>query len=190
MNAPNQRPTANKIYDILYFWWNSIKSYCMSVEKYGYHTKEINKVFDREIPTISLFANQEYQREYKSQLISISSESINYKICFNCYKPFIDKPWCDPYCKGWTSGNPDIDEFIKYSMYNAKEGKIFLEWVPFDRCTDIKQIDEGGFAKIYTATWSNMKVTLKRLNGSQNISTEYLNKVYFILYVLYFNLII
>ncbi len=81
MNAPNQRPTANKIYDILYFWWNSIKSYCMSVEKYGYHTKEINKVFDREIPTISLFANQEYQREYKSQLISISPRPIKYKNC-------------------------------------------------------------------------------------------------------------
>jgi len=31
-------------------------------------------------------------------------------------------------------------------MYDAKEGKRFLEWVPFDRFTDIKQIGEGGFS--------------------------------------------
>ena len=74
--------------------------------------------------------------------------------------------------------------------------------VPFDRFTNIKQIGEGGFAKVYSAKWidgrSNyikqdngswekskpepMNVALKRLNGSQNMSAEYLNEVYFILY--------
>ncbi|GBC33819.2 kinase-like domain-containing protein [Rhizophagus irregularis DAOM 181602=DAOM 197198] len=63
---------------------------------------------------------------------------------------------------------------------------------------DIKQIGEGGFAKVYSATWvdgetkyerqddgiwkkkesSPMKVALKRLNDSQNISVEYLNEIH------------
>ena len=115
-------------------------------------------------------------------------------------------PWCKecvPSCliEGWTSGNSEIDHFIKDTIYNAKSYDgypMFLEWVPFDRFEDIKQSGEGGFAKVYSATWTDgqsvgrqggnwkkldpepMKVALKRLNGSQNMSAEYLNEVYFI----------
>ena len=76
---------------------------------------------------------------------------------------------CDPWCKecipsciieekieGWTSGNSEIDNFIKDTIYNAKlqySRPLFLEWVPFDRFEDIKQIGEGGFAKVYSAKW-------------------------------------
>ena len=79
--------------------------------------------------------------------------------------------------------------------------------VPFDRFEDVKQIGEGGFAKVYSATWIDgkagykyeyvdgswkkrepelMKVALKRLNGSQNIPDKYLNEVrfYTILYLI------
>jgi len=135
----------------------------------------------------------------------------------NCYKPnYPDyKPWCKecvPHCitEGWTSENAEIDEFIKNTIYNAKmievkegdyyyDSPLFLEWVPFDRFEDMKQIGEGGFAKVYSATWIGgnakyfkqddgswkkldpepIKITLKRLNGSQNISAEYINEVYF-----------
>ena len=64
--------------------------------------------------------------------------------------------------------------------------------------TDIEQIGEGGFSKVYSATWIDgdarytrvdgswkneepepMTVALKRLNGSQNMSAEYLNEVCF-----------
>jgi serine/threonine protein kinase len=74
--------------------------------------------------------------------------------------------------------------------------------VPFDKFTNIKQIGEGGFAKVYSATWIDgkakydgqddgswkkldpepMEVALKRLNGSQHMSAEYLNEVLYILY--------
>ena len=94
MNAnPNQRPTAIELYNILLFWWDSLKFYYQNVEKYGYHAKEINKIFndaDKEIPLL-LFANQEYQREYKSQLINTLPKPISYKNCPDCYKPFIDE---------------------------------------------------------------------------------------------------
>ncbi|GBC31022.2 kinase-like domain-containing protein [Rhizophagus irregularis DAOM 181602=DAOM 197198] len=133
----------------------------------------------------------------------------NHKICSYCNKPFTENLWCkkcDP-CRimeGWTSGNSDIDSFIKDTMYNNARKRYyyvsrFLEWVPFDRFTDIKKIGEGGFAEVYSATWidgkstyeyssyygswrkvnSNpeMKIALKRLNGSQTISDKYLNEL-------------
>jgi hypothetical protein len=141
----------------------------------------------------------------------------------NCFKPN-DKVWCKecvPRCliEGWTSGNDDIDEFIKDTIYNAKNNfyhnnryyPLFLEWVPFDRFGNIKQIGEGGFAKVYSAAWIDgkaeyikqddgswkkkeskpLKIALKKLNESQNISTEYLNEVfqfYKLFFITLFNL--
>ncbi|EXX78502.1 Cdc15p [Rhizophagus irregularis DAOM 197198w] len=56
--------------------------------------------------------------------------------------------------EGVASGNPDIDRFIKNTIYDAKgRGYKFLEWVPYERFTDIKEIGEGGFAKVFSATW-------------------------------------
>jgi hypothetical protein len=130
----------------------------------------------------------------------------NTKSCSYCNKPFIEELWCkecDPFkiMEGWTSENPDIDKFIKDTMYKPKIShglcSKFLEWVPFDRFRDIKKIGEGGFAKVYSATWIDgkswyrknydgsyekqesipKKVALKRLNESQNISDKYLNEV-------------
>src|SRR5438105_4991927 len=73
---------------------------------------------------------------------------------FNKLNISINHRNCDPWCKkcvpsclieGWTSGNSEIDNFIKDTIYNAKLYGIyplFLEWVPFDRFEDIKQIGE------------------------------------------------
>ncbi|GES76046.1 kinase-like domain-containing protein [Rhizophagus clarus] len=107
-------------------------------------------------------------------------KNINHGNCSYCNEPFTEELWCkkcDPFrmIEGWTSGNNDIDKFIK----------------------DIKQIGEGGFAKVYSATWidgkteyvrqddgswkkrepESLTVALKRLNGSQNMSIEYLNEL-------------
>src|SRR5436305_1727241 len=93
--------------------------------------------------------------------------SINHKNC---------RPWCKecvPSCliEGWTSGNSEIDNFIKDTIYNAKHSNysrrlLFLEWVPFDRFEDIKQIGEGGFAKVYFAKWSDGPAKYEKQNGS------------------------
>jgi hypothetical protein len=132
-----------------------------------------------------------------------NSVNMNHKNCSYCNKPFIEKLWCkecDPFrmIEGWSSGNNDIDKFIKNTIYYTREFVAwgFLEWVSFDKFKDIEQIGEGGFSKIYSATWNDgkaeyrrqkgvcikkepqpIKVALKRLNGSQNITAEYLNKV-------------
>ena len=143
--------------------------------------------------------NNEIQVESEFNKLNISSE-INHE---NCYKPGDKKVWCKECVPRelveWTSGNHDIDEFIKDTIYNAKFGNKFLEWVPFYRFKNIKQIGEGGFAKVYSATWidgkaeyymyngswkkrepESMEVALKRLNESNNISNEYLNEVQYV----------
>ena len=145
--------------------------------------------------------NNEIQVKSEFNKLNISNKIFASKNHKNC------KPWCKECfpCDliEWTSGNHDIDEFIKDTIYNAKLGNdgypLFLEWVPFDRFEDVKQIGEGGFAKVYSATWIDgradyfkyrgswekvkpysIEVALKRLNESNNISKEYLNEVQYV----------
>ena len=85
-----------------------------------------------------------------------------------------------------------------FDIEKFEDNYSFLEWVPFDKFTDIKEIGEGGFAKVYSAAWidgytyyykqndgsweresEDVKVALKRLNGSQNMTDKYLNEVRF-----------
>ncbi|POG63361.1 kinase-like domain-containing protein [Rhizophagus irregularis DAOM 181602=DAOM 197198] len=157
----------------------------------------MNKESETQVPIESVFNNLN---------ISNNSKIINHK---NCYNEKFKRPWCKecvPSCiiEGWTSENHDIDEFIKDTIYDSRLRYIdtnyyplFLEWVPYDKFEDIKQIGVGGFAKVYSATWIDgqvkykrqddgswkkvnsepIKVALKMLNGSQNMSDEYLNEL-------------
>ena len=53
------------------------------------------------------------------------------------------------------SGNKVIDDFINSTLDNCDYNytKLKLEFVPYDRFKDIKFVAEGGFSKIYKATW-------------------------------------
>ena len=76
--------------------------------------------------------------------LSISDKDINTvnKNCSYCNKPFTEELWCeecDPFriMEGWSSGNPDVDKFIKDTMYksakyNRNYSYKYLEWVTFD----------------------------------------------------------
>src|SRR5687767_13176897 len=126
--------------------------------------------------------NDATQIESEFSELNISDKDLNIVTINheNCYQPKNKKLWCKecvPSCiiediiEGWTSGNSEIDNFIKDTIYNAKEHNIygyplFLEWVPFDRFEDIKQIGEGGFAKVYSAKWINGQANyIKQDNG-------------------------
>ncbi|RIA85673.1 hypothetical protein C1645_830451 [Glomus cerebriforme] len=100
--------------------------------------------------------NNEIQVESEFNKLTVSDNSviINHE---NCYNPPYNL-WCKgclprEIIEGWTSGNYDIDVFIKDTIYNATINNyypLFLEWVPFDGFKNIKQIGEDGFAKVYS----------------------------------------
>jgi hypothetical protein len=52
----------------------------------------------------------------------------------------------------WTSGNEIIDKLIQDNQLSVRRYGI-LEWIPYDKLTNINYIAEGGFAKVYSATW-------------------------------------
>ncbi|GES76307.1 kinase-like domain-containing protein [Rhizophagus clarus] len=91
------------------------------------------------------------------------------------------------------SGNEVIDEFIKYTQINLVTSAGKMEFVPYDQFEDIEFISEGGFSKVYKATWINGPVTgwngnnnyrkcnytvvLKKLKNSINITSKELNEL-------------
>ncbi|RHZ87201.1 hypothetical protein Glove_40g17 [Diversispora epigaea] len=69
--------------------------------------------------------------------------------------------WCKP-CNSkhfqndfnnWTSGNDKIDKFIQDTQLNDNDYGDVIEWIPYDRFKDVKQIGKGGFGTIHYARW-------------------------------------
>ncbi|RHZ67407.1 hypothetical protein Glove_301g20 [Diversispora epigaea] len=82
-----------------------------------------------------------------------------YGICPECNASFWG--WCPP-CNSkhfqndfdkWTSGNNAIDKLIQDAQLNTFDVLDVIEWIPYDRFKDIKEIAKGGFGIIYKATW-------------------------------------
>src|SRR5436305_2563754 len=100
--------------------------------------------------------------EYKFKAIfskQLRDDIKYYSICHDCNAPNVGLAWCnkcDPgkfLKEGKTSGNPEIDKLIHESQHETIHYYDNLEWIPYDRFQDIKSIDEGGFANIFSATW-------------------------------------
>jgi hypothetical protein len=126
-----------------------------------------------------------------------------YGICGECNEPGTGEYWCQP-CnakrlkenfKNWTSGNKNIDELIQQSQIDSLWNLKCLEWIPFEKFENVTYLTRGGFSKIYSADWpegniyywdienqewireSDIKVVLKSLDNSSNISSDFLNEV-------------
>ena len=139
-----------------------------------------------------------------------------YGICGECNEPGTGWDWCQP-CntkrskenfRNWTSGNKNIDEFIQDSQLNAVYYSKHLEWIPYEKFQNVTYITKGGFGKVYSAEWpegkircwdienqkwerfSNIKVALKSLDNSSDISADFLNEVIKIYIALYLGIII
>ncbi|RHZ74538.1 hypothetical protein Glove_221g49 [Diversispora epigaea] len=82
--------------------------------------------------------------------------------CPECNQKWdIYSPWCKP-CNSkhfrndfnnWTSGNNEIDKFIQDTQLNTNNYWKVIEWIPYDRFKDVKQIGKGGFGTIHYARW-------------------------------------
>ena len=53
----------------------------------------------------------------------------------------------------WTSGNKFINKFIQESQLKARDYHNVLEWIPYNRLTNVKYLDKGGFSTVYKAIW-------------------------------------
>ena len=133
-----------------------------------------------------------------------------YGLCPECNKPYPSVyRWCNqcnakrfqqdfPNC---TSGNKYIDNFIQETQLSAKQSDHVLEWIPYNRLTNIKYLAKGGFSTVYNAwldgyidgldydkkQWrrypydsSGHPVVIKSLNNSSNINEEFLNEVRYV----------
>ncbi|RHZ85817.1 hypothetical protein Glove_60g81 [Diversispora epigaea] len=86
--------------------------------------------------------------------------------CKECNQEY-DGWWCKP-CNSkhfqndfnnWTSGNDKIDKFIQNAQLNANNNwKTTIEWIPYDRFKDVKQIGRGGFGTIHYARWIDERI--------------------------------
>ena len=125
--------------------------------------------------------------------------------CEKCDRKYTNywERWCKP-CHinnfktnftNWTSGNEKIDKLIQEMQLQINSKKdIIFEWIPYNKFDNIKEINKGDFATVYSAIWKDgplhynyyqnecsrkpdKKVALKCLHNSQNISSEFLNEV-------------
>ena len=86
--------------------------------------------------------------------------------------------------------------FIQETQLNAKSMFHVLEWIPYNRLTNIKYLAKGGFSTVYKSRWldgyirywdydkkqwkrynKGDEVVIKSLNNSSNINEEFLNEV-------------
>ncbi|EXX74674.1 Bck1p [Rhizophagus irregularis DAOM 197198w] len=128
-----------------------------------------------------------YEKEKCDECNKIRTPSVeNHQICYTCYHA---KKRIRP------SGNKTIDDFIRYTHTNypnKNNGKMIF--VPYEKFENIKLIGEGGFSKIYKATWIDSKISdndtlnyslqnkskivaLKKLTDSKNITSKELNEL-------------
>ncbi|GBB87509.1 hypothetical protein RclHR1_00140013 [Rhizophagus clarus] len=137
-----------------------------------------------------LILNEELKKRYKW-----------YGLCKECKQPNIDSGWCQPCIrnhlkqnfKSWTSGNNEVDKFIRETQLKAKNRHQILEWIEYDKFEDIKYLAKGGFGTTYKAIWKDdpfweknygewgkigeTKVALKCLHNSQDISAEFFKEL-------------
>ncbi|RHZ80121.1 hypothetical protein Glove_139g358 [Diversispora epigaea] len=123
------------------------------------------------------------------------------KVCPECngkYKGHWCKPCNSTHFKNdfykWTSGNDMINKFIQDTQLNADYYKV-LEWIPYDRFQEIKQISKGGYGTVYYAMWidgtidewdfknqrwerlGQVEVVLKKFDGIIDINEDFLNEM-------------
>ena len=120
---------------------NQIKDFPTS---YSQLTQKQKSLIDDLIP------NEELRERYKE-----------YGVCKECNQPNTGSQWCQS-CNSkhfqnnfnkWTSGNKEIDEFIQEFQLNATRIEEVLEWIPYEKFSNVKYIAKGGFGTVHKARW-------------------------------------
>ena len=112
-------------------------------------------------PGISKTENSISELEVDMENDNTQGVTSEYGLCPECNKPNTFGYWCNQ-CNAkrfqqefpnWTSGNKYIDNFIQEAQLSAKSEDHVLEWIPYNRLTNIKYLAKGGFSTVYKARW-------------------------------------
>jgi hypothetical protein len=116
--------------------------------------------------------------------------SCNSELCLSCTRclhPTL-KTFCFQ-CKAprppdWTSGNESLDSFIKASWENAQtKVDSYLEWIKYERLSNIETASSLKFECQQTADWENTKkVMLKLIDSGKNGQSFDFTKVKYLNY--------
>ncbi|CAB4419710.1 unnamed protein product [Rhizophagus irregularis] len=115
---------------------------------------------------------------YWQQKIAESNE-VNFEnviqLCNKCKQPYIDYQWCQQ-CNNtkqfqqdfskWTSKNKFIDKFIQEAQLNARNIYEILEWIPYNKLSNINYYNKGEFSKIHKAIWLDGSLVGILINSS------------------------
>ncbi|RGB27447.1 kinase-like domain-containing protein [Rhizophagus diaphanus] len=102
--------------------------------------------------------------ESEDELIeTVEPLKLLYGICMKCGQRRSYYRWCilcerkqsEENFKNWTSGNNDIDEFIKHSQFHSSGPQTFLEWIPFNRLENTKYLSKASRSTVYSAIWKD-----------------------------------
>ncbi|KAG9299415.1 hypothetical protein G9A89_009367 [Geosiphon pyriformis] len=86
--------------------------------------------------------------------------------CPECYRILKDPIWCkDCECSRlskilgtWTSGNNNIDKYIRYTQTISESCRECLEWISPDQIEFLDKVGEGGFGVVKKGSWKRGKI--------------------------------
>jgi hypothetical protein len=185
--------TYNKLSDDVI---NQIKDF----PKYYEQTQEQKSLIDE------LILNEELREQYKYYGLCKECSQLNTGNDIHG-----SSPWCQS-CNSkhfqqdfnkWTSSNKEIDEFIQNFQLNTTRYEEVLEWIPYEKFENIEYFAKGGFGIVHKAIWIdgfieywdisqnkwyrntyNNYIVLKCLNNSQNLTTDFLQEVCNLLFII------
>ncbi|RIB15556.1 hypothetical protein C2G38_2192109 [Gigaspora rosea] len=68
--------------------------------------------------------------------------------------------------------NAKIDDCIREFQLRALSYKNVVDWIPFDRFSDITEIGKGGFCSVYKAIWLDSKQKIKKIHDGDSYIYE------------------
>ncbi|CAG8471806.1 2329_t:CDS:10 [Acaulospora morrowiae] len=97
----------------------------------------------------------------------------------------------------WTSGNVHVDNLIKRMQEEATSSKEILEWIPWIKLKNFRQVGRGGFGAVHVANWvdgyiaywqekdhdwgryeGGSEVAVKVFENSSNITEHFLEEIF------------
>ncbi|CAG8820810.1 31315_t:CDS:2, partial [Racocetra persica] len=107
---------------------------------------------------------------------------------------FCDREQFQKQFSNWETGSSEFNKIIRDSQLSIKYPNVYIQWIPYEKFSNIEFVGKGAFAKVYKADWIegigvwdyalgkrvqhlNAPVALKELNKSTNISKNFLEEV-------------